>query len=157
MRLIFARPRLLKLLMNYWPPFWGAGIRIEHLSKDYRYCRIGLVLRWWNKNANRTQYGGSLFSMTDPVYSMLLMAILGDAYVVWDRGAQITFIKPGKGRVYADIHLSQAQLSEILNATKDGRKHFPRFRINIVDEEGVLIAEVERTLYVRKKIQAIDS
>lgn len=152
MQRIFARPRLLKTLMNCWPPFWGAGIRIEHLSPDYRHCRIALVLRWWNKNANRTQYGGSLFSMTDPVYSMLLMGILGEDYYIWDRGAHISFIKPGKGRVYADIHLSQSQLSEILNATQDGHKHFPRFRINIMDEEGALIAEVERTLYVRKKL-----
>lgn len=151
MQQIFARPRLLKFLMNCWPPFWGAGIRIEYLSQDYRYCRIGLVLRWWNKNANRTQYGGSLFSMTDPVYSMLLMATLGKGYYVWDRAAKINFIKPGKGRVYADIHLSQTQLNEILDATQKGNKHFPHFRISIKDEEGALIAEVERTLYVRKK------
>ncbi|WP_332454891.1 DUF4442 domain-containing protein [Oceanisphaera avium] len=134
MQRLFARPRLLKTLMNCWPPFWGAGIRIEQLSADYRFCRIALVLRWWNKNANRTQYGGSLFSMTDPVYSMLLMGILGDDYYIWDRGAKITFLKPGRGRVYADIHLSQEQLSEILNATQDGLKHFPQFRINIMDE-----------------------
>ena len=95
--------------------------------------------------------------MTDPVYSMLLMGILGDAYAVWDRGAQITFIKPGKGRVYTDIHLSQGQLNEILSATENGHKHFPRFRINIMDGEGALIAEVERTLYVRKKIASQDS
>ncbi|WP_319783821.1 DUF4442 domain-containing protein [Oceanisphaera sp. IT1-181] len=157
MQQIFARPRLLKFLMNCWPPFWGAGIRIEHLSQDYRECRIGLVLRWWNKNANRTQYGGSLFSMTDPVYSMLLMGILGNGYYIWDRAAKITFIKPGKGRVYADIHLSQDQLSEILKATQYGHKHFPHFRINIMDEEGALIAEVERTLYVRKKVRINDS
>ena len=151
MKPIFARPRLLKTLMNCWPPFWGAGIRIEQLSQDYRYCRIGLTLRWWNRNANRTQYGGSLFSMTDPVYSMLLMGILGEGYYIWDRAASITFLKPGRGCVFADIHLSQERLDEILTATQDGHKHFPRFRINIVDEEGVIIAEVERTLYVRKK------
>ena len=157
MQRLFARPQLLKFLMNCWPPFWGAGIRIEQLSSDYRFCRITLALRWWNKNANRTQYGGSLFSMTDPVYSMLLMGILGNDYYIWDRGAKITFIKPGKGRVFADIHLSQEQLSAILTATQEGHKHFPVFRINITDEGGALIAEVERTLYVRKKIASQDS
>ncbi|PPL17767.1 DUF4442 domain-containing protein [Oceanisphaera arctica] len=151
MKLIFSCPRLLKKLFNCWPPFWGAGIRIEQLSSDYSYCRVGLVLRWWNKNANGTQYGGSLFSMTDPAYSMLLMALLGPDYQVWDRAASITFIKPGRGRVYADIHLSRERLDDILNATEGGDKYFPHFRINIVDEQGNLVAEVERTLYVRKK------
>ncbi|WP_298721866.1 DUF4442 domain-containing protein [uncultured Oceanisphaera sp.] len=151
MKLIFSRPRLLKTLLNCWPPFWGAGIRIEQLSHDYSYCRVGLVLRWWNKNANGTQYGGSLFSMTDPLYSMLLMALLGPDYLVWDRAGSVTFLKPGRGRVYADIHLSRERLDEILRATEGGEKYFPRFRINIVDEQGNLVAEVERTLYVRKK------
>ena len=151
MKLIFSRPRLLKKLLNCWPPFWGAGIRIEQLSRDYSYCRVGLVLRWWNKNANGTQYGGSLFSMTDPVLSMMLMALLGSDYYIWDRAASISFLRPGRGRVYADIHLSRERLDAILNATQDGAKCLPHFRINIVDEQGALIAEVERTLYVRKK------
>nr|WP_219899688.1 DUF4442 domain-containing protein [Zobellella taiwanensis] len=151
MRSMFYRPWLLRRLLNLWPPFWGAGIRIERLSRDYTHCRVGLVLRWWNKNANRTQYGGSLFSMTDPIYAMMLMASLGPDYYVWDRAACITFLKPGRGRVYADIHLSRERLDEIRRATDGGDKYFPHFRINILDEHGELIAELERTLYVRKK------
>ncbi|PSJ48144.1 DUF4442 domain-containing protein [Zobellella endophytica] len=151
MKLVFSRPWLLRRLLNCWPPFWGAGIRIEHISGDYSHCRVGLVLRWWNKNANRTQYGGSLFSMTDPIYAMLLMAVLGPQYYVWDRAAKITFLKPGRGRVYADIYLSRERLDEIRRATDNGDKYFPHFRINILDASGELIAEVERTLYVRKK------
>ncbi|GAA3527679.1 DUF4442 domain-containing protein [Zobellella aerophila] len=151
MRVVFARPRLVQALLNLWPPFWGAGIRIETLSPDYSYCRVGLVLRWWNKNANRTQYGGSLFSMTDPVYSMMLMAVLGSDYHIWDRAARITFLKPGRGRVLAEIRLSHDRIDEIRCATDGGDKYFPHFRINIVDEHGELVAEVDRTLYVRKK------
>ncbi|WP_116474548.1 DUF4442 domain-containing protein [Zobellella maritima] len=151
MRLVFARPRLLKALLNLWPPFWGAGICIEAISPDYSYCRVALVLRWWNKNANRTQYGGSLFSMTDPVYSMMLMAVLGPDYYIWDRAAQITFMKPGRGRVLAEFRLSRERIDEIRRATDGGDKYFPVFRINLVDEHGGLVAEVERTLYVRKK------
>lgn len=151
MKLVFARPRLLKALLNLWPPFWGAGIRIEAISPDYSYCRVGLVLRWWNKNANRTQYGGSLFSMTDPVYSMMLMAVLGPDYHIWDRAARITFMKPGRGRVLAEVRLSRERIDEIRRATDGGDKYFPHFRINILDEQGGLVAEVDRTLYVRKK------
>ncbi len=151
MRLIFSRPRLLKTLLNCWPPFWGAGIRIEQLSSDYSYCRVGLALRWWNKNANGSQYGGSLFSMTDPVFSILLMARLGPDYHVWDRAGSITFLTPGRVRVYADVHLSRERLDDILVATEGGDKYFPHFRINILDEQGNLVAEVQRTVYVRKK------
>lgn len=148
---ILSRPWLLRRLMNLWPPFWGAGIRLEHISRDYSYCRASLVLRWWNKNANGTQYGGSLFSMTDPLYSMMLMATLGPGYQVWDRASRITFLKPGRGRVYAEVYLNRDRLDEIRRSTAGGGKYFPEFRINIVNESGELVAEVERILYVRKK------
>ncbi|SMY15011.1 hypothetical protein PAQU9191_00227 [Photobacterium aquimaris] len=71
----YYKPSLVKLALNLWPPFWGAGIKILFISDDFRYIRLQLKLRWWNKNANRTQYGGSIFSLTDPVYSLMLMGI----------------------------------------------------------------------------------
>lgn len=83
------QPNIVKWALNSWPPFWGAGIHIESISADFREVRIRLKLRWWNKNANRTQYGGSIFSLTDPVYALMLMGILGERYYVWDKEASI--------------------------------------------------------------------
>lgn len=59
------KPGMVKFALNIWPPFWGAGIRILRISDDFRTVEMRLKLRWWNKNANRTQYGGSIFSLTD--------------------------------------------------------------------------------------------
>lgn len=53
-------------IWNWWPPFLFTGIVIEKFSPDFRYVRIRLKLRFWNANYVGTQYGGSLFSMTDP-------------------------------------------------------------------------------------------
>jgi len=112
-----------------------------------------LKLRWWNKNANRTQYGGSIFSLTDPVYSLMLMGILGEQYYVWDKEASINFIAPGKSELHADFQISQGQLDEILRVTACGEKCFPEFIIHVKDCEGHVVAEVQRKLYVRKKPQ----
>ncbi len=83
------KPNIVKFALNIWPPFWGAGIKIAHISSDFRVVKTVLKLRWWNKNANRTQYGGSIFSLTDLVYSLMLMGILGERYYVWDKEASI--------------------------------------------------------------------
>ncbi|MDN3610726.1 DUF4442 domain-containing protein [Vibrio ostreicida] len=145
------KPRIVKLALNIWPPFWGAGIRIISISEDFRQVQIKLKLRWWNKNANRTQYGGSIFSLTDPVYSLMLMGILGPQYYVWDKEASINFIKPGSSDLYADFHVSQDLLDEILNKTANGEKCFPEFVIFVKDKRGDVVSEVQRKLYVRKK------
>ncbi|KGY09251.1 DUF4442 domain-containing protein [Vibrio sinaloensis] len=145
------KPKVVKLALNSWPPFWGAGIKILSISDDFREVKMKLKLRWWNKNANRTQYGGSIFSLTDPVYSLMLMGILGDQYYVWDKEASINFIKPGQSDLYADFIVPSEQLEEILRQTANGEKCFPEFVIHVKDRNGNVVSEVQRKLYVRKK------
>ncbi|MCG3721542.1 DUF4442 domain-containing protein [Vibrio cincinnatiensis] len=145
------KPNIVKWALNSWPPFWGAGIKIESISDDFREAKLRLKLRWWNKNANRSQYGGSIFSLTDPVYSLMLMGILGKRYYVWDKEASINFIKPGQSDLYAEFLISQAQLDDILAVTANGDKCFPEFIIHVKDKEGTVVSEVHRKLYVRKR------
>ena len=145
------KPGFVKFALNSWPPFWGAGIKILYISDDFRQVRVRLKLRWWNKNANRSQYGGSMFSLTDPIYALMLMGILGEQYFVWDKQASINFIQPGRGDLFADFDLTAAQLDEIYRQTSSGDKSFPEFIVHIKDGQGDIVAEVQRKLYVRKK------
>ncbi|EPT8080802.1 DUF4442 domain-containing protein [Vibrio vulnificus] len=147
------KPGMVKFALNIWPPFWGAGIRILRISDDFRTVEMRLKLRWWNKNANRTQYGGSIFSLTDPVYSLMLMGILGEEYYVWDKEASINFIQPGKSDLFAKFEICQSVLDEIYFVTKRGEKCFPEFVIHVKDAQGNVVSEVQRKLYVRKKPQ----
>lgn len=145
------KPNVVKFALNIWPPFWGAGIKITRISDDFREVNMHLKLRWWNKNANRTQYGGSIFSLTDPVYSLMLMGILGEQYYVWDKEASINFIKPGQSDLYANFEITQNHLDEIYRKTALGDKCFPEFIIHVKDKNGNIVSEVQRKLYVRKK------
>mgnify|MGYP000627733329 CR=1 FL=1 len=145
------KPNVVKFALNIWPPFWGAGIKITRISDDFREVNMHLKLRWWNKNANRTQYGGSIFSLTDPVYSLMLMGILGEQYYVWDKEASINFIKPGQSDLYANFEITQNHLDEIYQKTALGDKCFPEFIILVKDKNGNVVSEVQRKLYVRKK------
>ncbi|MFT5700028.1 MAG: hypothetical protein ACI8ZB_002898 [Desulforhopalus sp.] len=70
-------PRLFRLIMNSWPPYLGAGVGVEAIGEDWRKIRVGMKLRWYNKNYLRSHFGGSLFSMTDPFFLLMLMANLG--------------------------------------------------------------------------------
>ena len=147
------KPKVVKFALNSWPPFWGSGIKILSISHDFHEVKVKLKLRWWNKNANRTQYGGSIFSLTDPVYSLMLMGILGEKYFVWDKEASINFIKPGNSDLFAEFCVSQNQLYDIIEQTENGSKSFPEFVIYVKDREGEVVSEVRRRLYVRKKPQ----
>ncbi|KDE39361.1 MAG: DUF4442 domain-containing protein [Nitrincola lacisaponensis] len=153
MRSFFFRyPRLFRWTMNLWPPMFFSGIRLVELSNDFRYARVDLKWRPWTRNVNGTQYGGSLFSMTDPFYALLLFGCLGfDRYLIWDSSAEIDFISPGVGRLTAEFHLEDEQLHEIRQQTAEGDKYFPEFVVYIRDQQGTLVAKVIRRVYVRLK------
>ncbi|WKE67191.1 DUF4442 domain-containing protein [Gallaecimonas kandeliae] len=148
---LFKKGSRIKHLLNLWPPFFFTGIRIRELSDDFRLCRVELKDRPWTKNANGTQFGGSLFAMTDPIYALMLMGILGKRYHVWDRAARIHFEKPGTGKVYAEFIISEPLLEEIAAATGEGEKFLPEVVTDVKDAKGELVARIERTLYVRLK------
>lgn len=147
----YYKPSIVKLALNLWPPFWGSGIKIIAISDDFRSVKMKLKLRWWNKNANRSQYGGSIFSLTDPVYSLMLMGILGPNYYVWDKQADINFIRPGCSDLFADFVISDSCVEAIKRATEQGDKYFPEFVVHVHDAAGEVVSTVKRTLYVRKK------
>jgi acyl-coenzyme A thioesterase PaaI-like protein len=147
----YSNSRALRRAVNFWPPFLGAGIRVEHVAPDMKSVDVEMRLRWWNANYVGTHFGGSLFAMTDAFYMLMLMANLGRDYIVWDKAASIRYRKPGKGTVRAQFRLSDTQLDDIREKLKTLPKYEPMFKVDVKDEQGTLIAEVEKRLYVRRK------
>ena len=144
-------PAHLRRWINFWPPFLGMGIRIVRIATDMKAVDVEMKLRWWNANYVGTHFGGSLFAMTDPFYMLMLMANLGRDYIVWDKAASIRYRKPGKGTVRAEFRLSTAQLDDIRDKLKTLPKYEPTFTVDVKDDQGEVVAAVEKLIHVRKK------
>jgi hypothetical protein len=145
-----SRSRALRRWINFWPPFLGMGIRVEHIAPDMKAIDVEMKLRFWNANYVGTHFGGSLFAMTDPFYMLMLISNLGGEYIVWDKAATIRYRKPGKGTVRAEFRLSDSQIDDIREKLKTLPKYEPVLLVEVKDEAGVVIAEVEKILHVRK-------
>jgi acyl-coenzyme A thioesterase PaaI-like protein len=141
----------LRRWINFWPPFLGAGIRVSRIAPDMKSIDVEMKLRFWNANYVGTHFGGSLFAMTDAFYMLMLMANLGGEYIVWDKAASIRYRRPGKGTVRAEFRLSDSQIEDVREKLKTLPKCEPVFSVEVKDEDGVVIAEVEKVLHVRKK------
>lgn len=142
---------IFRRLLNLWPPFLGSGIRTREISSDFTTLRVELVSRPWNTNVNGSQYGGSIFSMTDPFYALMLIHNLGKDYVVWDKAAEIKFKNPGHGTLSATFNLSKERIAGIrAEADAQGRAN-PQFSAEVRDASGNLVAEVRKTVHVRRK------
>lgn len=143
--------KYLKLLINLYPPYCGTGITVRSISPDYRKICVQMKMRWYNRNYVKTHFGGSLYAMTDPFFMLMLIHILGREFVVWDKAAHIDFIKPSQGTVTARFLIKEEQIEKIINITSGGQKYFPEFSVDIENEAGEKVAQVVKTLYIRKK------
>jgi hypothetical protein len=143
----------MRLRLNLYAPFLGAGIRVKRLAPGWKEVDVEMKLRWWNANYVGTHYGGSLYSMTDPFFMVMLIENLGQDYIVWDKSATIRFRKPGRGTVSAGFRLSDQQIDEIKQALNAEKKIERVFTVEVKDESGTVIAEVEKLLHIRRKDQ----
>src|SRR5215470_1017773 len=148
--------RRLQRLLKCYPPFLGAGVKVKRIADDLRTIEVHMPLRFWNKNYVGTHFGGSLYTMCDPFFMLILVNNLGSGYIVWDKAATIRFKKPGKGLVKAIFHIPQERIEEIRSQADALGKVEPQFQVHVIDSDGNVIAEVDKLLYVRKK-QAAES
>jgi hypothetical protein len=143
--------RALRRILNLWPPFLFAGIRVLELSDDMRHARVVLKRHWYNRNFVGTHFGGSLFAMTDPFWMIMTLYRLGEGYIVWDRSAAIEFVEATKAPVFAEFTLDDATIDEIRAATAKGEKYLRWFETEVRTAEGSTVARVRKEIYVRRK------
>ena len=138
-------------LMNFYPPFIGAGVKIEKKTRSGDSLRVSMPLRIYNRNYVGTHFGGSLYSMCDPFLMLILMRKIGKNYIVWDKEASIKFIKPGRSKVWADFEITDEEVERIKNEAESGESVLPKYEVKIFSEDNELVAVVSKTLYVKKK------
>lgn len=141
-----------KKLLNLYPPFIGAGIRIKDYSKEGNSYLVEMKLRWYNRNVAGTHFGGSLYSMCDPFFVFAAYSYFGDNYIIWDKSARIEYVRPGVGTVQGLFEISSEKLEAMKSKVDQSGKETFNFDADIIDKEGRVIAKVEKEIYIRKKM-----
>lgn len=146
----FFKTTYFKMLVNFYLPYMGAGIKITNITEDFRRFDVRMKLRLYNRNFVYSHFGGSLYAMADPFYMFILMENLGTKYIVWDKAAKIDFVKPGTGTVLATFEVSNEEINAIKEEVDAKGKMNKVFHAEIKSETGEVIAQVEKVLYIRK-------
>jgi acyl-coenzyme A thioesterase PaaI-like protein len=141
----------LKRLINIYPPYLGAGIKVIHINNDWKELHVSMKLKWYNRNIVGTHFGGSLYSMIDPHLMIMLMNLLGRDYIVWDKSAEIEFVKATKKRVVSKMKITDDEIAQIKENVDKHNKYLASFNVEIKDDEDNLIAKAKKVVYIRKK------
>lgn len=124
---------------------------MEYLNNDLSAVRVTMRLSIFNRNIVGVHFGGSLYSMCDPFYMVILMVKLGPDYIVWDKSASIRFRRPGRGTVSATFEIPDTQIADIKFKADNHEKVEPQFTVKVLDDAGETVAEVTKILSVRRK------
>lgn len=136
--------------LGLYPPFLGAGVRVSRVARDLKELDVELRLTFWNRNYMGTHFGGSLYSMCDPFFMLMVIANLGPGYVVWDKSATVEFVRPGRGTVRARFTVTDEQLTLIREQVDREGKAYPSFEVCVLDEAEGVVARIGKVLSVRK-------
>ena len=126
-------------------------IRVRHISADWRRIEVEMRLGWFNRNYMGSHFGGSLFSMTDPFFWLIVQRALGRDYVVSHKGGRIDFLIPGYGTVRAQFTVPDEALAEIRARTAAGDRYIPEFSTEILNERNEVVARSTQILHVRRR------
>ena len=147
-------PRRMKFLLNLWPPFLGSGIRVREIAPDWKRVIVEMRLGLTNRNALGTHFGGSIYAMTDPFFALMVLHNLPADYTVWDKAASIEFVAPGRGTMRVEFQLTDDDLATIRKMTTAGDKHLHVFKVDVLDEQKLVVARVDKVVYVRRRQEA---
>ena len=149
MKSLLATPRRFKWTLSLYPPLWGTGIWVQHVSEDFREVVVTMASRFYNRNAFGAHFGGSLAAMTDPFPTLMLMRVLGADYRVIDSETTLRFLEQAQGKVKARFYLDDETLAQIRTGTATGDKYIATIRVDVTNESGTAVAQVDKSIYLR--------
>ena len=134
-----------------WPCYWGTGVRLKYIAKDFREMRLEVPLNWRTRNYVGTIFGGSMYGAVDPVYMLMLIKNLGPGYEIWDKAGTIRFKKPGRSTLHARFTLDDEEINRIREELARVGSIDRVYAVNLTNDEGSVCATVEKKIHVRRK------
>jgi len=148
---LFKRSTIFKYGFMFNSAYQRSTGKVYFVSDDLQTVKIKIPLNYKNKNYKGTMYGGAMSSATDPIYMIQLITILGPNYVVWDKAASVRFKIPAKTTLFADFVISKQFLNQIEEDIKNYNEKDYALKVDLVDKDSVVHAEVERVVYIASK------
>lgn len=146
------KTRLMRWGFNFFPVYRRTGASITYIAGDWREVHIKLPLNWKTKNYVGSIFGGSMYGAVDPIYMVMLIKLLGPEYIVWDKAASIKFKQPGRSTLRAIFKIEEAELDYIRETLKAQNKLDRTYQIELIDQDGIVCAVVEKIIHFKKKM-----
>lgn len=139
---------LYRVIFNLYPAYFGSGGKVSFIALDWKKVRVKFKYNWRTRNLQKMAFGGSIYASLDPIIAIQVAHILGKKYIVLDKSAKISYLKPIRKTVYCESNISDHLIARIKQeVSKDHRYCFEDI-LEYKDEQGVVYARITKEIYV---------
>lgn len=145
--------RALKWAMRFYPPLFFQRIWVLEFGEGFSSVKVKISKSILNTNYNKSIFGGTIFSATDPFYPALFHQILkrsGLNVKLWSKQTNIQFIKPGTENLYFSIYLSKEMIDEAIESLNTSGKFIKTFTVEVTNRNGDIFAITQNEIYIKK-------
>ena len=145
-------PKLLRRVMNFFPPLLVNRIKIVENDSDFMNLKVEVKYSWLNKNLQKAIFGGTIFSAIDPYYAVMYWQIFstkGLAMQVWIKKVEIRYRKAATSNLEIAFSLTENDIENAINSLKTEGKHEVWHHVNAIDEYQEVCAEARVLVHIR--------
>lgn len=139
-------------MLSLFPPLLFSRVKVLYIANDFKTARVRIKPSVFNKNLQRSVFGGTIFSAFDPFHSILLWQIFahkGQPLEAWLKSAEIAYKKPVKSTVIITFSITDEVIELASNALKEKGKFETWLEASAIDSDGDCCAEAKLLVYLR--------
>ena len=148
------KPGELKRMLNLWFPFLLNRIRIIFIADDFYAMRVMLKHSFWNRNPNKSLWGGSITSALDPFYPIMIKQIMlqkGIKTDFYSKAIHVEFLKQANTNLIFEFQINDNEIKKINTALEKNGKYDDWHSIIGLDIDGKICVKSKIQVYLRRK------
>jgi hypothetical protein len=148
------QPKELRRMLNLWFPFLVNRIQIISITEDFYEMQVRLKYSFWNRNPDKSVWGGSIASALDPFFPIMMKQILlkhGIVTVFYSKAVSVEFIKMVKSNITFRFSISKEEIVATEKELKENGKYAGWHSVDGIDCKGKICVNGRVQVYLRKR------
>jgi len=148
------QPKELKRMLNLWFPFLLNRIQIISITDDFYHMQVCLKHSFWNRNPNKSIWGGSIASAMDPFFPVMMKQIIlrkGIHTEFYSKAIQVKFLRKVESHLYFYFKINDAKVMEAEEKLENNGKYESWHLVDGVDAIGNVCVHGRIQVYLRTR------
>jgi len=139
-------------MLSLFPPLLFSRVSVKAIADDFSWAEVGVKHSVFNKNLQKTIFGGTIFSAFDPFHAILFWQIFahkGQKLEAWLKSAEIDYKKPASSDLTIRFEIAHSDILAAENSLREIGKFQQWMTAQAIDEQGNICAEARLLVYLR--------